>query len=122
MRKVILYGIIFFQIALIVSLVRGIQLSRRSTARITGLEEAKAKLLSEREKLKKEEEYVQSEYYLEKVAREELHLAKPGETIVIIPNPRETTGGATPEATKDNDQTEMAIWKRWILILGGKIQ
>ena len=85
MRKIILYGVIIFQLLLIVSLVRGIQLSRRSVERIADLQATKDKLLEEQEAIKKQGEYVQSPIYLETVAREELHLSKPGEIVVIVP-------------------------------------
>lgn len=116
MRKIILYVVILFQIALIVSLVRGIQLSRRASLRIASMEEAKAKLIAEQEKLKQEEEYVQSPYYLEKVARDELHLSKPGETVVIVPE------GTITEARREkleDSESEKANWRKWWEVLSG---
>lgn len=116
MRKIVLYGIIIFQILLIISLVRGIQLSRRSIARIAGLEETKQKLLDEQEKLKKEEEYVASPYYLEKVARDELGLAKPGERVVIIPTNQQTNVTTKTEKSED---VEKPNWQKWWEVLSG---
>lgn len=116
MRKIVLYGIIIFQILLIISLVRGIQLSRRSIARIAGLEETKQKLLDEQEKLKKEEEYVASPYYLEKVARDELGLAKPGERVVIVP---EGTITEVRSQKLEDSEREKANWQKWWEILSG---
>ncbi len=121
MRKYILYGIIIFQIALIISLVRGIQLSRRSAIRIATMQETKLKLEEESKKLKEQAEYVQSPYYLEKVARDELHMSKPGETVVIVPEEVET-GENMSETSQDNLNTkEKSNWMRWIEILSGKI-
>ena len=116
MRKIILYVVILFQIALIVSLVRGIQLSRRASLRIASMEEAKAKLIAEQEKLKQEEEYVQSPYYLEKVARDELHLSKPGEKVVIIPE--EKIVGERREERGESD-VDKANWRKWWEVLSG---
>ena len=116
MRKLVLYAIILFQIALIISLVRGVQLSRKSAIRIASMEETKAKLIEEREKLKKEEEYVQSEYYLEKVARDELHLSKPGETVVIVPENRVQI----EEIDKIVESlVEKPNWMKWWEVLSG---
>lgn len=117
MRKYILYGIILFQIALVVSLIRGIQLSRRSTVRITDMESTKAKLEEENRRLQKENEYVTSPYYLEKVAREELHLAKLGETVVIVPERIEVKSG------KEEVKSEIlkSNWQKWFDVLSGKI-
>lgn len=117
MRKTILYGIIIFQIALIVSLVRGIQSSRRASVRIAALEQTKAKLEEEREKLKTEEEYTQSPYYLEKVARDELHLSKSGEKVVIVPESRLQT----PEVSKGVEmRVEKTNWQKWWDVLSGR--
>ncbi len=117
MRKIVLYGIIIFQILLIVSLVRGIQLSRRSSERIASLESRKAKLEEEAEKIRQEGEYVKSEYYLEKVAREELHLSKPGETVVIIPD------GVIGESLDNQElkgEEERENWQKWWGVFSGK--
>lgn len=118
MRRTILYGIILFEIALIFSLVRGIELSRRSNARIAALESTKQKLLSEQEKLKNEQLYVESSAYVEKVAREELHLAKPGETVVIVPESRRV--GESEHKQSDNIE-EKPNWQKWLDVLSGKM-
>jgi len=118
MRKIILYGVILFQIGLIIALVRGVQLSRRSISRIALMEETKVKLEAEKEKLQQQEEYVNSPYYLEKVARDELGLAKTGERVVIVPE------GTIIEASSqklENGKREKANWQKWLAVLSGKI-
>jgi cell division protein FtsB len=117
MRRFVLYGVIVFQILLIVSLVRGIQLSQRSKERIESMQQTKEKLLAEREKLTQEQEYVQSPFYLEEVARNELHLSKSGETVVIIPEDLivvENSQQAEPKAEKPN-------WEKWWGVLSGQM-
>src|SRR3989339_834402 len=111
MRKLAQYGIIVFQILLIISLVRGVQLTLRSRERVTDLEKKKAELVKEEERLKAQEEYVQSPYYLEKVAREELHLAKPGETVVIVPESRKEELGIRNQELENLE--EKANWQKW---------
>lgn len=118
MRKIVLYGIIIFEILLIASLVRGIQLSRLSSVRIAKLEEEKVKLESEHERLKNEGEYVKSEYYLEKVARDELHLSKPGETVVIVPDGLRIGESANLQT---REEVEKENWQKWLAVLSGKI-
>ena len=56
MRKLIIYGIILFQLILIASLVKGLQVSSRAKVRLTDLEKDKQKLMEANEQLKKEEE------------------------------------------------------------------
>lgn len=117
MRKIVLYGVIIFQILIIISLIRGIQLSRRSATRIAALQETKAKLQKEQAELKKQGEYVESQFYLEKVAREELHLAKPGEAVVIVPESQRIGESANQQSQK---VVEKPIWQKWWEVLSGK--
>lgn len=120
MRKAILYGVIIFQVLIIISLFKGVQISKQASLRIATLEQEKQKLQSEQEKIKQEAEYVESSFYLEKVAREELHLSKPGESIVIIPK------NSIPEVNVDEggvgERDSKPNWQKWWEILSGKIQ
>ncbi len=116
MRKFVLYGVIIFQILLIVSLVRGIQLSARSKERIEGMQQTKEKLLAEREKLKQEQEYVQSPFYLEEVARNELHLSKEGETVVIIPD---NLIIGEEMGKQEENREERENWQKWWDVVSG---
>ncbi len=66
---------------------------RRIEARlIQEIEEEKA----ERRRLEERLKYVQTDEYVERVAREELRWGKPGETLVIVPTPPQPT--PTPQA------------------------
>ena len=49
------------------------------------------------------------------MAREELQLSRPGETVVIIPE------GVIPELKEKDkvEEEEMPIWKRWWVVLTG---
>lgn len=114
-RKVLVYLVLIFQVALIISLIRGIQLSKRSSQRVEMLRETKQKLEEENAKLHEEARYVESDYYLEKVAREELQRAKAGETVVILPE-------ITPEedskkfVSRERGE-EVPIWRKWWQLL-----
>ncbi len=110
MRKTIVYGILFFQIALIGSLIRGLQLSYKSRERLVEMKSTRDKLVSENEKLRSEIAYVESDYYVEKIAREELHLVRPGEKVVIIP---ETEMLNDEEQQSNNNQVDTANWQKW---------
>ena len=118
MRRIVLYGVIIFQLLLIVSLIRGIQISRKSSERIAGLEERKAQLLQESQKIKEEGEYVKSPYYLEKVARDELNLSKPGETVVIVPD---SVKVSVSQAEDKEEVEEKENWQKWWEVLSGRI-
>jgi len=114
-----LYAIILFQLILTGSLIRGIQISLGSRKRITQLEEKKKSEEQRAEELKKREEYVQSEFYLEKVAREELHLAKPGETVVIVPSNQIVSDSAIQQS--QSEIKEKPNWQKWWEVVSGKI-
>ena len=119
MRRIGLYGIIIFQLILIGSLIRGIQTTLVSRKRIALLEEKKRIEEQKAEELKRKEEYVQSDYYLEKVAREELHLSQPGETVVIIPEAI-TTGQKPADAKAMAGEEEKPNWQKWWEVVSGK--
>ena len=117
MRKFVLYTIIVFQILLIASLVRGIQLSRQSKTRIANLQETKKQLQDEQGKLREMGEYYQSTFYLEKVARDEMNLSKPGESVVIVPESIILGEGNSNQESVISREKEN--WQKWWEVLTG---
>ena len=117
MRKLFVYLIIFFQILLIISLVQGIQISIKSQKRVSVLSATKQSLEQDRENLLKQYQYVQSPFYLEEVARDQLHMSKPGETVVIVPEGAVATPGASNQETGDSREQNWQKW--WGVIVGG---
>lgn len=80
----------------------GDKLARREKE-ITSLQEKKKKLLMEKAK-------VESPDFLEKIARDQLGMSKPGEQIIIIPSELLAQSPvATPDATPN--------WKKWLGLL-----
>lgn len=70
--------------------------------RVLELEEEKKRLLEKKE-------YYQSEEFIEEEARNKLNMAKPGETIVILPpNVGELVGRSQKETF-----TPLPNWKKW---------
>lgn len=80
--------------------------------------EAKAKLEEERDRLKAEGENVQSPFYLEKVARDELHLSKLGDTVVIVPENQQMGEAYDKKVETSQDKPN---WMRWLDVLSGRI-
>jgi cell division protein FtsB len=120
MHKLILYGVIFFQILLIGSLFKGIQLAIKARSRVTDLEARKAKVQEEQKKLSDQLTYVQSDYYVEKVAREELQLSKPGETVVLVPQNAAITPDGVVIAATAPDKPNYQKW--WDVIRGKTLE
>lgn len=108
------YGVIIFQIALIGSLIRGLQLSYKAKDRVGELEQKRDILLDEQAELNNKAKIVQSEYYLEKIAREELQKSKPGETVVIMP---ENESFASLETLESKKNEELPNWQKWLDLL-----
>jgi len=116
MKKIGLWLAVGFELVLIVSLAEGIRQTLGARGRVKELVAEKRELLAERKELAEELEYVQSPEYLEKVAREELALVKPGETVVIIPEKagEQEEGLGTDEEVKAN-------WEKWWEVYFGKM-
>ena len=58
-------------------------------------------------------DYVQSDEYIEKVAREELNLMKRGETAVIVLSPASSTASTEEPSSSVGKEEEPPLWKRW---------
>lgn len=116
MKKFIRYGIIFIEILLLISLGRGLYETLSSRQRIDNLRSRKEQFLQKEDNLKKELSYVDSDYYIESVARNKLHLTKPGEILLLI-DPAvipETFGFKVSEEVDDREN-----WQKWMEILFG---
>ena len=61
---------------------------------------------AEQEKLKAQLEYVQSDEFIEREAREKLGLGKPGETVVIVPTPQIASKVQSDKGSEQN-------WRKW---------
>lgn len=115
MSRVVVYAILIFQIVLIGSLIRGIQVSYKSRERVEILQEKKVQLEEENAKLKEDVAYVQSDYYIEKVAREELQRAKPGEQVVILPENQRID--SSKEEGEKKQEKQLKNWEKWLELL-----
>ena len=118
MRKAGIYLIIVFHVGLMVSLIKGLQLSIQSRSRASDLALARDALLAEKQELDKRLEYVQSPEYLEKVARDELHLTKPGETVVILPDQLRLV--AETKVDEGVDRASQPNYLKWWGVLVGE--
>lgn len=116
MRRIILYGVLLLQLLLIVSLSRGLWDTVHSRQRIDALYEKKTRLLREEDRLRQELRVVESDYYIEKIARETLHLAKPGEILVIVD---ENTIPSILGEQDVKEPEEKSNWKKWMEVLFG---
>lgn len=116
MKKFIHYGVVFIEILLLISLSRGLYETLSSRERIDNLQTQKEQLLQEEGDLQRELSYVESDYYIESVARNKLHLTRPGETLVLV-DPAAIPEILGLEETLEVDDREN--WQKWMEILFG---
>lgn len=101
--------IIIVGILLIVSLVRNIRRLLRASGEIKLTEKKVQELEKENQQLAEKKKYYQSPEFIEEQARDKLNMARPGETIVILPpNVEEILG-----KTRKESLPELPNWKRW---------
>lgn len=116
MKKFIHYGVVFVEVLLLISLSRGLYETLSSRERIDNLQTRKEQLLDQEANLQQELLYVESDYYIESVARNKLHLTKSGETLVLV------DPAAIPEILGLQEIQEVddrENWQKWMEILFG---
>ncbi len=79
----------------------------RSGDKLTRRETQLSQLNKQNSELVKEKNVVESPDYLEKIAREQLGMSKPGEQVIIIPGELLAQG---PQPVADNTPN----WKKWM--------
>jgi len=82
---------------------------------------AEISALQERhQELQRQIEYLRSDEYVEKVAREELNLVKPGDTtVVVVTRPVSLTASVT-SATTAGGERHPSPWEQWWAFLFGR--
>jgi cell division protein FtsB len=86
--------------------------------RIAKEQEEVTRLEEEQQELASELEYVSSEEFVEREAREKLLMSKPGEVVVLLP---EEDGEKEEPASYEGSgeaKKELANWEKWIQLFG----
>jgi cell division protein FtsB len=110
-KKLISLFIIIFGLFFIASLGRNVYDLTRTSKQIEKAGKKVAGLGKDQEELKKQLEYVKSEQFVEKEAREKLNFVKEGEVVVVLPK---ENSNQTPD---DSDQKPLPNWQKWLKIL-----
>ena len=95
---------------LIINLSRDIWRLYQVGGRVEQTEEKLVEAEEENKQLKEKKEHYSSEDFLEKEIRDKLQLAKPGETIVILP---QNIGHEQKEENIKEEQ-EKQTWQKWL--------
>lgn len=96
-------------VSLIISLSRDILRLLKASDQIKLAEQRVQQLEAEQQQLLEKKEYFQSEEFVEEEARNKLNMAKPGETIVILP----PSSGVAEDKSKSRSQIGIPNWKKW---------
>lgn len=108
-KKVIQIAIIVVGISLIVNLTHDILRLLKAGERIKQAENRLEKTKEENKQLLEKKDYYASEEFIEEIARNKLNMARPGETIVVLPpNLAEVVGRKEKETL-----SELPNWRKW---------
>ena len=109
-RRLIRWAIIIISIYIIVTTLSAMVDLVRARDKLTRREVELAQLQNQHDDLLRQKNKVDAPGFLEKVARDQLGLSKPGEEVVIIP---EDLLASNPIASSDATPN----WKRWARLL-----
>lgn len=109
-NRVLQIIIISIGIILIVKLWGDIRRLLGSSNQVKLVQQGVEELEKENRQLQEKKKYYQSEEFIEEEARNKLNMAKPGETIVILPQNFEDL------INKDKNESSSALpnWKKWL--------
>lgn len=107
--RAISFTITLIGLGLIINLSRDISRLWRAGEQVKLVEEKAQKLKEEQQKLVQKKAYYQSEEFIEEEARNKLNMAKPDETVVILPpNVSQILG-----RKEETSIPEIPNWQRW---------
>ncbi len=106
-------GIIVLAILTISSLIQGIIAVKRSNDKIEEEKEKVAQEQKRNDELKKQLGEVNSQTFTETVARDKLGLAKPGETVIVLPD-KEILRKLAPHIEEEQEVLPDPNWKKWL--------
>lgn len=85
--------------------------------RLTKLEAEVAGLQTKKADLEKEAVQVDTPEFIEQEARDELHMVKPGERIVILPAEPGTLDNLGVLGSSSQPVSQIPIWKQWLSLI-----
>ncbi len=110
-RQVIKISLIAFLVFILVGLGNQIFSALNAGTRLDREIEETGRLQQENKELKNELAKVESKDYIESVARDKLNMAKPDETVVIIPK---ETIQKIADAKKPQEEPKLPNWQGWL--------
>jgi cell division protein FtsL len=111
-KKLLGYAIWVFVVILLISTVRNINSVRNIQSQVDSEKLKVEKMKEENAQLQAQINQAQSSDYIEKQIRDELGLAKPGEAIVVLPDP-DVIRKLAPVTPVEEDSLPDPNWVRW---------
>lgn len=108
-KRLISFTILLIGLYLIINLTRDISRLLRAKDSVALVEKKVEKLQEEQGRLLELKEYYSSPEFIEKEAREKLGMAKPGETIIILPTNLPQVLGRS----EDREEPTIPNWRKW---------
>jgi cell division protein FtsB len=110
-KKILRLLAILFCLYLIVTTVKAIFDLWKAGDKLTDRQARVAALQKEQENILRQKAVAESPFYLEKVARDQMGLTKPGEEVIIIP--KELLVDSLPVAS----QPAIPNWQKWVRLI-----
>lgn len=104
----------FLGAVLVFNLSRNLLRLWRAGDRLRQAKEKLAAVKTENLKLKEEQRFLESDFFIEEQIRDKLNLVKLGEAVVILPP---TLSDKQAESLKSNDEeVSLPVWRQWLAL------
>ena len=113
-KTILSYLFLILGLILITGFIRDIWRLVHAEERLRNKEKELLRAQQDYQQLQDKSDYYKSDFFIESQIRDKLQMAKPGETVVILPE--EFTQEASQEKNTNfiNKETELANWQKWL--------
>lgn len=116
--KAVAYIILIFSLLFIISLLKNSWRLFHADERLKTANKKLVELKKENQTLQEKLQFYKSNQFIESQIRDKLQMAKPGETIIILPeNLSRESSKSGGESNKTTDR-ELSNWQKWLKVLG----
>ncbi len=116
--KAVAYIILAFSLLFIISLLKNSWRLFHADERLKTANKKLVELKEENQTLQEKLQFYKSNQFIESQIRDKLQMAKPGETIIILPeNLSRESSKSGDESNKTTDK-ELSNWQKWLRVFG----
>lgn len=114
--KAVAYIILIFSLLFIISLLKNSWRLFHADERLKTAEKKLAELKKENQTLQEKFQFYQSDQFIESQIRDKLQMAKPGETIIILPENLSRESSKSGSESNQTTDKELSNWQKWLKI------